>query len=503
MNILPLQLNGFSNVFVCMNQIFTLVCLTVDRYLAVVKPLRHRTIMTRHTTYRMMVVVYFLSILLAFIPILGTARYKYDPRTNHCSPAWTNSCGYGVGMTIVAFIFPLIGMFITYTRIFRTLRKRRVLVSNSAKSTLSSKDIPNMESNSLDNFEDTTTDDSGDTSIRVAAHKILPSSNDRLLDGDLQPGASLDNLVEKKTVQQHTTKGLTVSETTEKSKGKLVKYDDENCLSGANLEEDLIKTKSIKCKISGDSKEKLVGNNLCSSTKQCDLETDEHLAKHDSIANGIKNEADTSDDSESGNPADLENEGVFINESKTRITFSDVRCRDEKALKFNEPKKTNSRKGLSVLSKDSPSTSSDNETDVFEEEAIVPNKQVSFENCAKVSPSETKVDEERAQRLSIIFPISRSSRAINVLVNRMKKCRHEYKIARTGTILLLSFVILWMPYVVAHSCFLTDCLSMAFYSIATFLVYTNALANPIIYALTNRAVMQDIRKSMGKLCRSK
>lgn len=489
MNILPLQLNGFSNVFVCMNQIFTLVCLTVDRYLAVVKPLRHRTIMTRHTTYRMMVVVYFLSILLALIPILGTARYKYDPRTNHCSPAWTNSCGYGVGMTIVAFIFPLIGMFVTYTRIFRTLRKRRILVSNSAKSTLSSKDIPNMESNSLDNFEDTTTDDSGDTSGRVAAHKILLSSNDLLLDGDLQPGASLDNLLEKKSLQQHATKGLTVSETTGKSKVKLLKYD----------EEDLTRAKSIKC----DSKEKVVVNNLSSSTKQCDLETDEHLAKHDLMANGIKNEVDTSDDSESGNPADLENEGEFVNESKTRITFSDVRCRDEKALRINDPKRANSRKGLSVLSKDSPTTSSDNETDVFEEEAIVPNKQVSFENCAKVSPSKTKVDEERAQRLSIIFPISRSSRAINVLVNRMKKCRHEYKIARTGTILLLSFVILWMPYVVAHSCFLTDCLSMAFYSIATFLVYTNALANPIIYALTNRAVMQDIRKSMGKLCRSK
>lgn len=476
------------------------MCLTVDRYLAVVKPLKHRTIMTRRTTYRMMVVVYSLSFLLAVIPILGKARYKYDPRTNHCSPAWTNSCGYATGMTIVAFIIPLIGMFITYTRIFLTLRNKRVLVTNSAKLSLSSKDIPNMDSNSLDNFEDTTTDPSGDTSIRLTAHKILLNSNDRLFDGDLQPGTSLDNLVEADTIPQHATGDLTVPETTGQSKENLVK------ISG-NLEEDLMKGKSIKCKSSGDSKEKLVGNDFPSSTKYLDydLATDEHLAKRDSTVNDIKNEGNTSDDSESGTATHVENKGASVNGNKTRNAFTDVRRRDEHLLRFEDPKTANiARPGLSNLSEDSPTTSSENKFDVFEEETTAPaDKQVSFQNCTNVSPSKTEVNEGKAQRLSTIFPISRSAKAINVLVNRMKKRRHEYKIARTGTILLLSFVILWMPYIVGHTCFLTSCLSMTFYSTATFLVYTNALANPIIYALTNRGVMQDIRKSMGKLCRSK
>ena len=473
-----------------MNLIFTLVCLTVDRYLAVIKPLKHRTIMTRRTTYRIMVVVYFLSFLLAVIPILGAAKYKYDPRTNHCSPAWTNSCGYAAGMTIVAFIIPLIGMLITYTRIFLTLRKKRVLVTNSAKSTPSSNDIPNMDSNSLDNFEDTTTDPSGDTSIRLTAHKILLNSSDRFFDGDLQPGTSLDNLVEIDSIPQHATGDPTVREPTGQSNESLVKNNKKICLSSGNLEEDLIKAKSIKNKSSGYSKEKLVENDFPSSTKyfDYDLETDEHLAKQDSTTNDIKNEQDTSDDSESDATAHLDNEGVSANRNKIRS----VRCDDEQPLKFEDSRTAkNEHPGQSNLSEDSP-------------RATVPDdKQVSFQNCTNFSPSKSKVNEGKAQRLSTIFPISRSSKAINVLVNRMKKRRHEYKIARTGTILLVSFVILWMPYIVAHSCFLTSCLSMTFYSIATFLVYTNALANPIIYALTNRGVMQDIRKSMGKLCRSK
>ena len=141
----------------------------------------------------------------------------------------------------------------------------------------------------------------------------------------------------------------------------------------------------------------------------------------------------------------------------------------------------------------------DRDLDHNEDATIPNNNQVAFQNSLQVSPLDIK--ERGKGRLSIPFPAS--WKPINALVKRMRKQRaihHEYKIARTGTILVISFLVLWMPYLIAHSCFVGECRTMTFYNIATFLVYTNALASPMIYVLSNRAVMQDIRKSMGKLC---
>ena len=499
-------------MFLCLNLIFTLVCLTIDRYLAVIKPLRHRIIMARRTAYRMLVAVYLLAFLLAVVPILSEARYKYHPGTNHCSPAWTNSCGYGAAMTTIAFILPIIGMLITYTRIFLTLRNKRVLMSKSPTSTMSSKDMQDLDSNSLGNFEDTSTDPSGDYGIRLTACKNLVHSKDDALEHDLQPGVSLENLVEKDSTVHHAT------------------------------------GKQTACKINRESKEYLVKG---SSSKQLDhgLETwtsDEHLAKEESAVNDLKDEVNKGlgDDSVTGEGVHPQNKG------DAKITYIDVIGTDEESSRLKEPEKVNNdvtgtrllklsednttdnlaekdfvsnmagkESKSSVPARNSPkgaaiagirpqeqipsTTSSDHESDVFnrDETGIADNKQVSFQDSIKESSSKSKVKKEDAKRrLSGIFPVSR--KAINALVSRMKQqraIRHEYKVARTGTILVVSFLILWMPYVIAHLCFVGNS-PMLFYNIATFLVYTNALANPIIYALTNRAVMEDIRNSMGRLC---
>lgn len=550
-----------------MNLIFTLVCLTIDRYLAVVKSLQHRTIMTRRTAYRMLVVVYFLSFLLAVIPILTNARYKYHPGTNHCSPSWSNSCAYGAALTTIAFILPIVGMLVTYTRIFLTLKRKRVHMSKSSTSTMSSKDTQDEDSNSLGNLEDTSTDPSGDDDIRLTAHKILVDAKNANLKYDLQPGASLENLVQKDSTIQQTTAELTARKTTGRSKQKFVKNIVGVCSSSNHLEEKDLTTKHttakpIDCKMFEDSKENIVDNGLeiGSSSKQLQTSSpDGHFPKVDSTVNDTEDKG-LGDDSVTTVGTHLENQGAsnMHDANKTGITCMDMIGTDQKSLGLQAREKDDAGTSLSNLSVDGavnnfslnmadkkpdsrhmagidkaysvpecsvkeavipginpqgkvslelPTTSTDNNSDVFDRKGTqtANNKQVSFQNPTNVSPSKTE-EKEEGKRSSSVFPVSRSRKAINVLVNRMKKqraIRHEYKIARTGTILLVSFLVLWMPYVIAHLCFVGNCRTMTLYNVATFLVYTNALANPIIYALTNRAVMQDIRKSMGRLCASR
>ena len=478
------QFNGFSNVFLCMNLIFTLVCLTIDRYLAVTKSLQHRTIMSRRTAYYMLVVVYVLSFLLAIVPILGKAKYEYHPGTNHCSPAWANSCGYAAAMTTIAFVLPILGMLITYTRIFLTLRDKRVLMSKNSTSTISSREIQDVDSNSL-GFEDTSTYPPGDCNVRLTVLKTLVHSNDGVLGSEI--GASLENLVHKDSTMHQNAEGMRACGTVERSTEHLVSVAVDVSRSDDYLEE---KTHA----------KETWPSNECPTNKQLE-------------ANDIKenNRQSASDDMEG---TSLESKNDKANKShlkleEKRSVNTSVTDTDEPEIPRSELSVPNSSEEVATkrtekVTPDAAINSSDHESDVCarEETRIAENKQVSFQNSLKVNPSESK--DESKKRLSNILPASR--KVMRVLVCRLKRqraIRHEYKIARTGTILVVTFLILWMPYVIAHLCFARDCRTMTFYSIATFLVYTNALANPVIYALTNRAVMQDIRNSMGRFCQSK
>ena len=503
-----------------MNLIFTLVCLTIDRYLAVVKSLQHRRIMSRRTAYYMLVVVYVLSFLLAIVPILGKAKYKYHPGTNHCSPAWANSCGYAAAMTTIAFVFPILGMLITYTRIFFTLRDKRVLMSKNSTSTISSKDIQDVDSNSLGDFEDTSTDPSGDCNVKLTDLKTLVHSKDGVLEYGSEIGTSLENLVHKDSTIHQKVEGMTASGNAGGSKEHLVNDAVDVSRSGDYLEEKRHpKEKSTGMKISKNLKDNVRnGLNIGSSSKQvhCNSETwssNECPTNEQLEANDIKeNNCESASDDMEGTILESKNDKA----NKSHLKLKEKRSVNTNVADTDEPEVPRShlsvpnsneevaRKRTEKVTPDAAINSSDHESDVFarEETRVAENKQVSFQTCLKVNPSESK--DESKKRLSNILPASR--KVMQVLESRLKRqraIRHEYKIARTGTILVVTFLILWMPYVIAHLCFARDCRTMTFYSIATFLVYTNALANPIIYALTNRAVMQDIRNSMGRLCQSK
>ena len=82
------------------------------------------------------------------------------------------------------------------------------------------------------------------------------------------------------------------------------------------------------------------------------------------------------------------------------------------------------------------------------------------------------------------------SSVIRQIRNRVPQ---EYKIARTGFLLVLTFLVLWTPYLVAHSCYNENCSTPTVLNVSMFLVYFNAVANPLVYALTNKTVLRDFR----------
>lgn len=106
----------------------TLCCISIDRYIAVNKPTKYRTLLTPKRAVYMILVVWFQALLFASFPILGWSHYEYHPGTLHCSPAWTSNCSLYIFLAIAGFAIPLAVMFVTYIRIFQAIRthSRRV-----------------------------------------------------------------------------------------------------------------------------------------------------------------------------------------------------------------------------------------------------------------------------------------------------------------------------------------------------------------------------------------
>lgn len=117
------QVNGFMSVAACSAIVMTLCCISIDRYIAVNKPTKYRTLLTSRRAVYMILVAWFQALLYASFPVLGWSHYEYHPGTLHCSPAWTSNCSLYIFLSIAGFAIPLAAMFVTYIRIFQVIRK--------------------------------------------------------------------------------------------------------------------------------------------------------------------------------------------------------------------------------------------------------------------------------------------------------------------------------------------------------------------------------------------
>ena len=109
--------------------VMTLCCISLDRYIAVTRPTRYKTIVTVKRACYTLLAVWGQGFLYATFPLFGWSKYEYHPGTLHCSPAWTEDCALYIYLAVVGFGIPISLMVFTYIRIFFVIRKHSRKVS--------------------------------------------------------------------------------------------------------------------------------------------------------------------------------------------------------------------------------------------------------------------------------------------------------------------------------------------------------------------------------------
>ncbi|XP_078621336.1 uncharacterized protein LOC144887812 [Branchiostoma floridae x Branchiostoma japonicum] len=128
------SVNGFVSVFLALATTLSLSAIAVDRYLAICKATKYKAILTPCRLNMALIAIWIVSAIGGLPPVFGWAEFEYDPATYHCSPAWQSphGLGYRIFCLLVGFILPITVMLVCYTLIFITVRRsnRRVASLN-------------------------------------------------------------------------------------------------------------------------------------------------------------------------------------------------------------------------------------------------------------------------------------------------------------------------------------------------------------------------------------
>lgn len=112
------------DVWMCTASILNLCAISLDRYLAVTRPVSYPSIMTPFRAKILLAVVWLLSFLICFPPLVGWNDRKINrhPSQQHCddwSCELTNDPGYVVYSALGSFFIPMLVMLFFYWRIYR------------------------------------------------------------------------------------------------------------------------------------------------------------------------------------------------------------------------------------------------------------------------------------------------------------------------------------------------------------------------------------------------
>lgn len=117
------QINAVCNSVLFCSTIFTHTVISIDRYFALVHPMKK--FMTAKKATLMIIAVWVISSVIVLGPVFGWGHMEFNPTTLQCGygfPRTKYESLYMILLMVLAFLIPLIIMTALYIRIFRSLR---------------------------------------------------------------------------------------------------------------------------------------------------------------------------------------------------------------------------------------------------------------------------------------------------------------------------------------------------------------------------------------------
>ncbi|KAM4041641.1 adenosine receptor A1-like [Anomaloglossus baeobatrachus] len=110
-------------IMLTMSSTFSLLAISVDRYIAILNPLRYKSIMTPSNTLILIITAWIVAFLCGLMPLMGW--HKPRPKHGYCIFVHVIDMTYLVYLfSLVFFYLPVIIMLVIYTQIYVAVRKQ-------------------------------------------------------------------------------------------------------------------------------------------------------------------------------------------------------------------------------------------------------------------------------------------------------------------------------------------------------------------------------------------
>ncbi|XP_074619196.1 octopamine receptor beta-2R-like [Acropora palmata] len=123
------KINGMLNSIFCIASMLSLAAVSIDRYVAIIKPLQYPLIMTPPVALGMVTYVWLHAIICAFLPVFGWSNYAYITNESICTADWGKNFSYTLFIFAFSFFTPLIIMAYCYFHILRAAKKQSKKIS--------------------------------------------------------------------------------------------------------------------------------------------------------------------------------------------------------------------------------------------------------------------------------------------------------------------------------------------------------------------------------------
>ncbi|XP_046848328.1 melanopsin-B-like [Xenia sp. Carnegie-2017] len=117
--------SGFLNTVLTAIQFGILCSISVNRYIAVTFPHRYQLNWKPTTTYKMLLIVLFHSVLWSIAPFCGWGGYDYIHGTLFCNINWSQHKAHSTSLLVFCYIIPAVVASMLYIAVFLKVRKMR------------------------------------------------------------------------------------------------------------------------------------------------------------------------------------------------------------------------------------------------------------------------------------------------------------------------------------------------------------------------------------------